>query len=187
MPGQRLRANLQRVALALGIMLTLPACSEDPLSGPASHDVAAMSEEKPAVGGPLVLRGTVVTPNGVVKHGYLGIVGGRIATVSDKQPDIPGAVVVNTDGIVLPGFVDVHNHVPWNVLPRWHPGQTFANRYQWRVDPSYLQSAGVPFDHVSASHFCEMNAWASFAGSSAGPPPSWQRTRFPVFMDWFRP
>ena len=163
----RLCMDLRRATLALALLLATPACSEDPLSGPASHDVA-MSEEKPAPGGPFVLRGSVVTPLGVIKHGYVGIVGGRIASVSDKQPDIPGALVVNTDGIVLPGFVDVHNHVPWNVLPRWHPGQTFTNRYQWRVDPSYLQAAGVPFDHVSASHFCEMNAWGELRGLVGG-------------------
>jgi imidazolonepropionase-like amidohydrolase len=48
----------------------------------------------------------VATP-GVVKHGYVGIANGCILSVSEKQPVIPGATFVNTEGIILPGFVDV--------------------------------------------------------------------------------
>ncbi len=121
-----------------------------------------------AVSAPVILRGAVITPNGVLKHGYLGIVDGRVAAVSEKQPNLPGAKIVNTDGILLPGFVDIHNHVPWNVLPRWRPGRTFANRYQWQVDPGYLQAAGQPFDHLVDSHFCEMNAWGELRGLVGG-------------------
>ena len=46
-------------------------------------------------------------PAGVMKHGYVGIANGRILSVSEKQPVIPGATFVNTEGIILPGFVDV--------------------------------------------------------------------------------
>jgi len=42
-----------------------------------------------------------------MKHGYVGIANGRILSVSEKQPVIPGATFVNTEGIILPGFVDV--------------------------------------------------------------------------------
>ena len=58
--------------------------------------------------------------------------------------------------------------MPWNVLPRWRPGKTFSNRYQWRVDPDYVQAAAQPFDNVSASHFCEMNAWGELRGLVGG-------------------
>src|SRR5215471_6505956 len=70
---------------------------------------------------PIVLRGTIILPAGVLKHGYVAIVNGRIASVSEKQPDIPGAVNLNTHGIILPGFVDVHNHITSNIIPRWRP------------------------------------------------------------------
>lgn len=115
-----------------------------------------------------ILRGTVLTPEGVLKRGYIGIVGGRIAAVGAKQPDIPGALVVNTDGILLPGFVDLHNHVPWNVLPRWHPPRLYANRYEWRIDPEYQRAARVPFDDLVDSHFCEMNAWGELRALVGG-------------------
>src|SRR5688572_29598959 len=77
-------------------------------------------------GTPIVLRGTIITPDGVIRHGYVAIANGRIASVSDEPPDLPDAVTVNTHGIILPGFVDVHNHLAQNVLPRWSPGRLFT-------------------------------------------------------------
>jgi len=45
---------------------------------------------------PIVLRGTIILPNKVIKHGYVAIVNGRIASVSEELPDIPGTITVNT-------------------------------------------------------------------------------------------
>jgi 5-methylthioadenosine/S-adenosylhomocysteine deaminase len=165
--SRRLCMNPRRATLPLALLLAALACSEEPLSGPASHDVAAMSEEKPAPGGPFVLRGTVVTPLGVIKHGYVGIVGGRIASVSDKQPAIPDAVTVNTDGVILPGFIDLHNHLTWNVLPRWHPSRTFTNQPDWADDPEFRQLR-APIDHLQSSSFCDINAWGELRALIGG-------------------
>lgn len=95
-------------------------------------------------GAPIVLRGTIVTPDGVIKHGYVLIENGRIMEVSDKQPDMNGVVELNTEGIIYPGLVDVHNHVPWNVLPRWTPPQVYTYYTQWETDPEYLQKVKFP-------------------------------------------
>src|SRR5262245_9538290 len=116
----------------------------------------------------LVLRGTVLTPDGVIKHGYVGIVADRIVWVSDKQPDLPDAISVNTDGIIVPGFVDLHNHVRWNVLPRWRPGRTFANRNEWAADPEYQRIVAQPVDHLTPSFFCDMNAWGELRALVGG-------------------
>jgi hypothetical protein len=133
-----------------------------------------------AAGGvPMILRGAVITPTGVLKHGYVGIVGGRIASVSANQPAISGALLVNTDGIVIPGFVDLHNHVPWNVLPRWHPPRVYANRYEWRVDPDYQRAAVQPFDDLVDAHFCEMNAWGELRALVGGTTSTMATHRFP--------
>ena len=134
---------------------TRPGASPEAISGPAAPSG-------------YILRGAVLTPEGVVKRGYVGIVGGRIVTVGAKQPDIPGGLLINTDGIVLPGFVDLHNHVPWNVLPRWHPPHLYSNRYQWRVDPDFQRSARIPFDDLVDSRFCEMNAWGELRALVGG-------------------
>jgi hypothetical protein len=160
--------ELRRAAPRLGLLLVLAACGEERLTSPGSGDVSAMTDAaKPAGAGPLVLRGTVITPLGVIKQGYVGIVDGRIAWVSDKQPAIPGTVTVNTDGVILPGFIDLHNHVPWNVLPRWHPSRTFTNQPQWADDPEFRQLR-APIDHLQPSRLCDMNAWGELRALVGG-------------------
>lgn len=116
----------------------------------------------------IVLRGTIITPTGVIAHGYVAIANGRIVSVSEKQPDLRDAVSVNTHGIILPGFVDVHNHVVYNVLPRWSPGRLFTNRNQWRADPEYARTVRDPINKLRSSHFCEMNAWGELRALVGG-------------------
>ena len=106
----------------------------------ASHDITPL--------GAIVLRGTVLTPDGAITHGYVGIVNGRIVSVSEKEPAIPNALTINTYGIIAPGLVDVHNHVPWNVMPRWKPGRVFSNQREWSTDSEYRQLIGDPFDRL---------------------------------------
>jgi 5-methylthioadenosine/S-adenosylhomocysteine deaminase len=157
----------RRLGCALPILGAL-ACSDGPVPVPTDPGAAVASEaSKPAGSRPLVLRGTLLTPDGVIKHGYVGIVNGRIASVSDKQPDLPDAFTVNTDGIILPGFIDLHNHLPWNVLPRWSPGRTFTNQPQWADDPEFRQLR-APIDHLLPSHFCDMNAWGELRAVIGG-------------------
>jgi len=117
---------------------------------------------------PIVLRGTIIMPAGVMRHGYVAIAEGRIVSVSEKQPDLPNAISVNTHGIILPGFVDIHNHVPFNVLPRWSPGRLFTNRNQWRRDPEYARTVRDPINKLRPSHFCDMNAWGELRALVGG-------------------
>jgi hypothetical protein len=126
------------------------------------------SRREADLGTPIVLRGTIIAPEGVIKHGYVAIVTGRIVSVSDKQPDFPDAISVNTHSIILPGFVDVHNHLAFNVLPRWRPGKVFTNRNQWRTDPDYLRIVADPVNKLRSSHFCDMNAWAELRALVGG-------------------
>ena len=116
---------------------------------------------------PIILRGTIIVPDGVIKHGYVGIVNGRIVSVSENSPDLPNAVSVNTHGIILPGFVDAHNHVPFNVLPRWNPDRLFTNRHQWRTDAEVIEKISGPMDRL-ASHFCDMNKWGELRALAGG-------------------
>jgi len=158
----------------VGAVGALSACADatDPLgptrlAGSTPRGVAAALADVQR-GAPFVLRGTVLTPDGAIKRGYVGIANGRIVSVSDKQPEIPDAVTISTDGIILPGFVDLHNHVPWNALPRWSPGRTFSNQTEWATDPEFRRVVGEPFDRVSASSFCDMNAWAELRALVGG-------------------
>jgi 5-methylthioadenosine/S-adenosylhomocysteine deaminase len=157
--------SVTRVA-ALVFLLVAAACKEDinPVAPQVGVSYQSLAEARE---GPIVLRGTIITPAGVMKHGYVAVVDGRIFSVSEKQPDIPGALLVNTDGIILPGFVDVHNHLMWNVLPRWTPSRTFSNQPEWNSDPEYLQVA-QPVGAIQPSMFCDMNAWGELRALVGG-------------------
>ncbi len=154
--------------LAFAVLVGAAGCGAEPVSTPTDAVAAAPTGGEAAAPSSYVLRGTVITPTGALKRGYVGIARGRIAAVSTKQPDMPGSQLVGADGIVLPGFVDLHNHVPWNVLPRWIPARLYANRYEWRVDPEFQRAARQPFDDLVDAHFCEMNAWGELRALVGG-------------------
>ena len=68
---------------------------------------------------PTVLQGgRIVTPDGVIEHGWLTVrdgiidqVGAGLPGVNSTGPAEPGAYIVDLDGRwVLPGFVDIHCH-----------------------------------------------------------------------------
>lgn len=152
----------------LSVVLVATACDDPRPSSPTdlTTDITSGSTVFSSEA-PIVLRGTVVTPDGFLKHGYVGIVNGRIVSVSEKQPDLPDAIRVNTEGIILPGFIDLHNHVPWNVLPRWRPGRTFADQPEWADSPEFGQFR-APFDHLVETSFCDMNAWGELRALVGG-------------------
>jgi hypothetical protein len=117
---------------------------------------------------PIILRGTIILPEGVMLHGYVGIVNGRIVSVSENSPDLPNAVSVNTHGIILPGFVDAHNHLRSNVVPRWKPTRLYSNRHEWRQDPEFLRLVNGPINRVGSTHFCDMNKWGELRALVGG-------------------
>ncbi|MGH9867961.1 MAG: amidohydrolase family protein [Candidatus Polarisedimenticolia bacterium] len=120
-------------------------------------------------GAPLILRGTIVTPQTIIQHGYIRIENGRITVVSDRRPALDGAVLIDTEGTIYPGLVDVHNHVPWNVLPRWIPPHLYSNRSEWRADPDQLQEVAVPFnDLLAGGHVCDMNDYGEMRALAGG-------------------
>ena len=117
---------------------------------------------------PIILRGTIILPGGIMPHGYVGIVNGRIVSVSENSPDLPNAVSLNTHGIILPGFVDAHNHLRSNVVPRWKPSQLYSNRYEWRQDPDFIRLVNGPITRIGTTHFCDMNKWGELRALAGG-------------------
>jgi len=158
--------TLVRLTVSLSAVLILGCQSDLPLQPPLDPATSVRHASLVSAGN-MVLRGTIITPDGVLKHGYVGTVDGRIVAVSDRQPDVPGAIVIDTEGIIAPGFVDVHNHVFWNVLPRWTPSRTFSNQPDWADDPEFRQLRG-PVDRLASSSFCDLNAWGELRALVGG-------------------
>lgn len=58
-----------------------------------------------------IVNGHIITPYRVIRNGTLITEGGRIIAVSERDVDMPDAVVIDAGGqYVSPGFVDLHVH-----------------------------------------------------------------------------
>ena len=89
------------------------------------------------------------------------IQGGRILRIQPERPDVPGVPVLTTDDIVLPGFIDLHNHPSYNVFPRWAPPHRYANRYEWRDSDEYRKTLEAPAAALSddPNNFCDIDEY----------------------------
>ncbi len=110
----------------------------------------------------LLIRGNIVTPDGVLPGHWLDLAGHRIVQITKDKPAIPSAQVLETNDLILPGFIDLHNHPAFNVLPRWTPPHKFPNRYAWRDWPVYQQQLESKGRALSADSntFCDVDEYA---------------------------
>ena len=80
----------------------------------------------------LLIRGNIVTPDGVLPNYWLEIQNGIILHITQQPLNPDNASILETNDLIFPGFIDLHNHPTFNVLPRWTPPLKFRNRYVWR-------------------------------------------------------
>ncbi len=91
---------------------------------------------------PFALHGAVITPDGAWSRGYVTVADGIIDAVSTRKP---GSVkVLKTDGVILPGLLDLHGHPEFNVFAAWEPPTQYVNRYAWRRSKPYQQLVRGP-------------------------------------------
>ena len=134
--------------LTLFSVSTLPQTAPKPIAeGPATH---------------LLLKGNLVTPDGVIRGGWLDIANGRIQHIEREKPDLPGSQVLETSDLVFPGFIDLHNHPSFNIFPRWTPPHKFPNRYAWRDWSVYKQELESKARALQAdpANFCDIDEYA---------------------------
>ena len=82
---------------------------------------------------------------------WLGDDGTIIAVTRDSKPGSPGseaAPVIDVGrSLVMPGLIDLHNHLAYNTLPLWtEPGQKtpFAHHNSWTRAETYAASTTWP-------------------------------------------
>jgi cytosine/adenosine deaminase-related metal-dependent hydrolase len=109
----------------------------------------------------LLISGNLVTPDGVVPHGWLDILNGRILTVSNQRPEVANPQILETDDLIFPGFIDLHNHPSFNIFPRWTPPHKFPNRYAWRDWDVYQQQLEGKAHRLFAdpTTFCDIDEY----------------------------
>lgn len=114
----------------------------------------ALAQEPHAV----VLEGTVVTPDEVIENGFVSVVGNKLAAVGSSAKARQQRKVIETESFILPGLIDIHDHITWNLFPRWKPNHQFPNRYQWQAEPAYLIALDTPHRKLfEAGLGCEAN------------------------------
>ena len=94
------------------------------------------------------LRGTVLTPFRQLDDAYVEVHADRIARVTRTRP--AGARVIETDGVILPGLIDLHGHPEYNVFAAWEPPRRYANRYAWRRSREYAAVVKEPWKVLTA-------------------------------------
>src|SRR4051794_38408703 len=95
----------------------------------------------PSTSARLALTGRVVTMDEhdtVLARGVVYIADGVIRAVrpgATAPPDGFGDVPrVRSGGTLFPGLIELHNHMPYNVLALWQVPERFTNRDAWRED-----------------------------------------------------
>ena len=157
MPYDGLMANLPSRKLRTWLVLAAFICLWD------LHSLSAQSTAGYA------LRGTLVTPAGIVESGTILIRQGKIVAVGTHVELPPNETVVDTHGVIAPGLIDLHNHLTYNVFPRWHPSSEFGNRYDWQQKPIYQTLIESPHASMVADGLeCEMERYAEIKALSEG-------------------
>ena len=110
----------------------------------------------------VVLSGTVVTPARILKKAWIVIKQGRLAQISETAVSEPNAILVNTDDLIFPGFIDLHNHPIFAAFSRWQDHPKFNNRYEWRSSPAYAEVVERPARAIEHNEqgFCDLEEFA---------------------------
>lgn len=112
----------------------------------------------PADSPKIALQGRIVTMDAgfrVLDRGRVFSQNGGIVAVQDATAPAPAGFsnipVVDTGGTIFPGMIDLHNHLPYNVLPLWQVPQKFSNRGQWSRHPEYHTKVSAPMQTLAAT------------------------------------
>jgi 5-methylthioadenosine/S-adenosylhomocysteine deaminase len=95
------------------------------------------------------LRGCVLTPEKKLNDGYVVVEGPSIRSVGTKKP--AGVEVLQTDGVILPGLIDLHGHPEYNVFAAWEPPREYVNRHAWRGSKEYELVVKEPWRKLTAA------------------------------------
>ncbi len=114
----------------------------------------------------IVISGSVVTPERVLNKGWVVIKHKKISAVSDTLPNEENAIWVDTNDIIFPGFIDLHNHPLYAMFEPWDAGKLFNNRYEWRTLQKYKDEISTPArslqddkkDYCDIAEFAEVQA-----------------------------
>jgi 5-methylthioadenosine/S-adenosylhomocysteine deaminase len=112
----------------------------------------------PAASPKVALAGRVVAMDddaNVIARGRVYCENGSIVAVQAADAPVPAGFeninVIETDSTIYPGLIDLHNHLPYNVLPLWQVPKKFSNRGQWARHTEYHTKVSAPMQVLAAT------------------------------------
>jgi 5-methylthioadenosine/S-adenosylhomocysteine deaminase len=96
---------------------------------------------------PVAFGGAVLTPTGTLADGWVVVEGDHIADVRSTAPT--DVLAIQTEGVLLPGLIDLHGHPEYNVFSAWEPPKTYINRGQWRGSEEYDALIKTPWSRLT--------------------------------------
>jgi 5-methylthioadenosine/S-adenosylhomocysteine deaminase len=128
-----------------------------------------------------VLRGRIVSmhsENNVVNDGYVAISDGTIQFLTANFSSLPQkfktAPIIETEGTIYPGLIDLHNHFGYNICPLWVVPTIYKNRDIWRKSAEYEllvknpMNAIIEYTIASKAIMRYVEAKAIIGGSTTG-------------------
>ena len=101
---------------------------------------------------------------------YLQIDGRQISQLLPGKPSNPQALVLDTDAIIFPGLIDMHNHMEDGFLGLWDTARgEYRNRFEWRGNAQYrlaVKSNEAAFTNERAT--CAAYRWAELKALVGG-------------------
>lgn len=72
----------------------------------------------------------------------------RAVTASDgaRPPGFEEAPLIRTGGTVYPGMIELHNHLPYDILRMWDVPELYGNRSQWGRHEQYRRLVSGPMN-----------------------------------------
>jgi 5-methylthioadenosine/S-adenosylhomocysteine deaminase len=118
-------------------------------TGSAAGPIDPASSPKWALYGRIV---TMDAKSTVVTDGAVWIANAAIAAITQRSDPVPagfeGITPLETGGTVLPGLIELHNHLAYNVLPLWQVPQRYTNRDTWGNSDQYHQLVTAPMKTI---------------------------------------
>lgn len=162
-----------------GVVEDAPATetTTDAVAGCAPTPAPAVT--KTGVAGKLLLKGTVVTADSFFV-GEVLVEGDTITCAAASCSASAGAAtatVVETNGIIMPGLIDTHNHILFDIFDEtdWAPTRAYGNHNQWPGEARYsamvdakqwLNNEAGPTPQADIG--CEMDKFGELKGLVAG-------------------
>lgn len=128
--------------------------------------------------GSYILGGRIVpmtSQGAVLNHGYILVQDGMIAQIWNgslpSSLELTNIPVVETNGTIYPGLIDLHNHLHYNQAPLWEmtphlPIENrnawggYNNRYEWKNHPDYSSQVTKPKTLVHSAPYWNMESQA---------------------------